>query len=108
MRLNLDPFLEYNDFDLWQALDRVGLKDTVVRDLDMEIQTKKERISAVERQLLCVARAILRDCTNLVVLEEAHLLKEEETRLYEVMKAEFADSVSSLSEVELTSYSTIM
>ncbi|ORZ00940.1 ABC transporter type 1, transmembrane domain-containing protein [Syncephalastrum racemosum] len=92
VRLNLDPFLEYNDFDLWQALDRVGLKDTVVRDLDMEIQTKKERISPVERQLLCVARAILRDCTNLVVLEEAHLSKEEEARLYEVMQAEFADS----------------
>lgn len=29
MRLNLDPFNEHDDSDLWEALERVHLKDVI-------------------------------------------------------------------------------
>ncbi|GAB2235273.1 hypothetical protein Droror1_Dr00025694 [Drosera rotundifolia] len=32
VRFNLDPFNEHNDTDLWEALERAHLKDTIQRN----------------------------------------------------------------------------
>lgn len=37
VRSNLDPFDGYSDADLWQALDAVGLKETI-SGLDLKLE----------------------------------------------------------------------
>ncbi|KAE8680581.1 hypothetical protein F3Y22_tig00111378pilonHSYRG00059 [Hibiscus syriacus] len=51
VRLNLDPFNEHNDADLWEALERAHLKDVIRRNafgLDAEHNTPEELLANEE------------------------------------------------------------
>ncbi|KAG8247924.1 Canalicular multispecific organic anion transporter 1 [Homalodisca vitripennis] len=73
LRMNLDPFEMHSDSDVWRALELAHLSN-FTRGLNLgllyNITEGGENLSVGQRQLICLARAVLRK-TKVLILDEA-------------------------------------
>ena len=96
IRSNLDPFEKRTDQELWEVLERSDLKTYVVScegGLDSQVTEFGENLSVGQRQLLCLARAMLTRA-RVIIMDEATASVDVATdvMLQKAIRVDFAQS----------------
>ncbi len=96
LRMNLDPLEIYSDNQLWNVLEQVNMKEyaeNIDGKLSHECLDGGENLSIGQRQLICLARALLKG-SKVVVLDEATAAIDQNTEesIYNVIKTSFLNS----------------
>jgi ATP-binding cassette subfamily C (CFTR/MRP) protein 5 len=73
LRFQLDPFDDHSDLEVWEVLERVNLAEFVRQLPDKLLESVSgsgEVLSQGQKQLICIARALIKR-TKLLIMDEA-------------------------------------
>lgn len=92
IRKNIDPLDKYKDEEIWRAIRIVKLTE-MVPNLEMKITESGSKYSSGQRQLICLARALVTR-NKIIVLDEATANMDPETDklLHETIRVHFGHS----------------